>query len=66
MKRIVLIGSIVLIVIGFIGRIYASQTEYIAPDGRLAENGWILIGSLLIVLGLLILIILGISTHKSS
>ena len=60
MKRIVLIISIVLIVVGGIGRVYADQYSYVSADGMLHDSIWLPLGTLMIVLGVFILIVLGI------
>ena len=60
MKRIVLYVSIVLIVIGIIGYIYANQYSHVTPEGMVVDSIWLLIGPLMILVGVLVLIVLGI------
>lgn len=60
MKRNILIVSIVLIVVGIIGRLYADQYSYVTPEGMLVDSPWLLIGTLMILIGVLVLIVLGI------
>ena len=60
MKRIILYVSIVLIVIGIIGRLYAAQYTHVTPEGVLVESAWLPIGTLMIMLGILALLVLGI------
>ena len=60
MKRNVFYISIVLIVIGIIGRLYAAQSAHVTPEGVLVESAWLPIGTLMIVLGILALFVLGI------
>ncbi|RLD09169.1 MAG: hypothetical protein DRI56_04720 [Chloroflexota bacterium] len=60
MKRKVLYSSIVLIVIGTIGRIYAAQYTHVTPEGMLQDSAWLPIGTLMIIIGILALIALGI------
>ena len=60
MKRIILYTSIVLIVIGIIGRLYAAQYAHVTPEGVLVESAWLPIGTLMIMLGILALFVLGI------
>ena len=60
MKRIVLYVSIVLIVVGIIGRLYADQYSHVTPEGMLVDSAWLPIGTLMILVGVLALIVLGI------
>jgi energy-converting hydrogenase Eha subunit C len=60
MKRIILYTSIVLIVIGIIGRLYAAQYAHVTPEGVLVESTWLPIGTLMIIVGILALLVLGI------
>jgi nitrate reductase gamma subunit len=60
MKRIVLYASIVLIVIGIIGRLYADQYSHVTPEGMMVDSAWLPIGTLMILIGVLVLIVLGI------
>jgi len=60
MKRIVLYASIVLIVLGIIGRLYADQYSHVTPEGMVVDSAWLPIGTLMILLGVLALIVLGI------
>ena len=60
MKRIVLYISIVLIVVGTIGRIYADQYSYVTPEGMLVDSPWLPIGTLMIVVGVLGLFVSGV------
>jgi energy-converting hydrogenase Eha subunit C len=61
MKRKILYISIVLIVVGFIGRIYADRYSYVTPEGMLVDSIWLPIGTLMIVIGVLALFVLGIA-----
>ena len=58
--------SIALIVIGIIGRIYAAQYSYVSPEGMVQDSAWLPIGTLMIVIGVLILIVLGIQFMVSA
>ena len=60
MKRIVFYVSIVLIVVGIIGRLYADQYSYVTPEGMLVDSAWLPIGTLMILIGVLALIVLGV------
>ena len=60
MKRIILYTSIVLIVIGIIGRLYAVQDAHVTPEGVLVESAWLPIGTLMIIVGILALFALGV------
>jgi len=60
MKRIVRYASIVLIVLGIIGRLYADQYSHVTPEGMVVDSAWLPIGTLMILLGVLALIVLGI------
>lgn len=57
MKRILLIISIVLIVLGVVGRFVAAQMEYVTEEGMLVESGLTPLSALVLVLGVLLLII---------
>ena len=52
--------SIVLIVVGVIGRIYAAQYSQVTPEGLLVDSAWLPIGTLMVVIGILVLLVLGI------
>jgi len=60
MKRNIFYISIVLIVIGIIGRLYAAQYTHVTPEGLLVDSVWLPIGSLLVIIGILALFALGI------
>ena len=60
MKRNIFYISIVLIVVGVIGRIYAAQYSHVTPEGMLVDSAWLPIGTLMVVIGILVLIVLGI------
>ncbi len=60
MKRIVFYVSMVLIVIGIIGRLYADQYSHVTPEGMVVDSAWLPIGTLMILIGVLALIVLGI------
>jgi len=60
MKRTLLFISIALIVIGAIGRIYANLYSHVTPEGMVVDSIWLPIGTLMFLLGLLLLIISGI------
>ena len=45
MKRNILYISIVLIVVGLIGRLYAAQYTYVTPEGVLVDSAWLPIGT---------------------
>ena len=61
MKRIVLIASIVLIVVGVVAMNLAARAEYVTAEGRLVESMWTPVGALLVVLGVVALIVVGIA-----
>lgn len=60
MKRITFYVSIVLIVAGVVGRLYAAQYSYVTPEGRVVDSAWLPIGTLMLVVGILALVVLGI------
>ncbi len=60
MKRNIFYVSIVLIVIGIIGRLYAAQYSHVTPEGMLVDSIWLPIGTLMIMIGVLALFVLGI------
>ena len=60
MKRNIFYVSIVLIVIGIIGRVYADRYTHVTPEGMLVDSPWLLIGTLMILIGVLALMVLGI------
>ena len=60
MKRNIFYVSIVLIVIGIIGRLYADQYSHVTPEGMLVDSAWLPIGTLMIIIGVLALLVLGI------
>lgn len=60
MKRNIFYVSIVLIVIGIIGRLYADQYSHVTPEGMVVDSAWLPIGTLMIIIGVLALIVLGI------
>ena len=60
MKRNIFYVSIVLIVIGIIGRLYADQYSHVTPEGMVVDSIWLPIGTLMILIGVLALIVLGI------
>ena len=60
MKRNAFYISIVLIVIGIIGRFYAAQYSHVTPEGLLVDSAWLPIGTLMIIIGILALFVLGI------
>jgi len=60
MKRNIFYISIVLIVVGIIGRLYADQYSHVTPEGMLVESIWLPIGTLMIIIGVLVLFVLGI------
>ena len=60
MKRNIFYITIVLIVIGIIGRLYAAQYTHVTPEGVLVDSVWLPIGSLLVIIGILALFVLGI------
>ncbi|NOZ48945.1 MAG: hypothetical protein GXP37_02715 [Chloroflexi bacterium] len=60
MKRYVFYMSIVLIVVGVIGRIYAAQYTHVTTEGVLVDSAWLPIGTLMIAIGILVLFILAI------
>ncbi len=60
MKRNVFYVSIVLIVIGIIGRLYAAQYSHVTPEGMVVDSIWLPIGTLMILIGVLTLFVLGI------
>jgi len=60
MKRNTFYISIVLIVIGIIGRLYADQYSHVTPEGMLVDSIWLPIGTLMVMIGILALFVLGI------
>ncbi len=60
MKRNFFYISIVLIVIGIIGRLYADQYSHVTPEGMLVDSIWLPIGTLMILIGVLVLFVLAI------
>ena len=60
MKRNIFYISIVLIVIGIVGRLYAGQYTHVTPDGLLQDSVWLPIGTLMVIIGVLALFVLGI------
>ena len=60
MKRKIFYISIVLIVIGIIGYLYADQYSHVTPEGMVVDSAWLLIGPLMIIIGILALFVLGI------
>jgi len=60
MKRNIFYVSIVLIVIGIIGRLYADQYSHVTPEVMLVDSMWLPIGTLMIIIGVLALFVLGI------
>ena len=60
MKRRALYISIVLVVIGIIGRLYAAQYSHVTAESMLVDSVWLPIGTLLMVVGILALLVLGV------
>ena len=60
MKRNALIASFIMLVVGIIGRIYASNYTYVDEAGILYDSAWLPIGTLLIVISVVILLVLGV------
>ena len=60
MKRNILYISIVLIVIGVIGRVYGDRYSHVTPEGMLVDSIWLPIGTLMIIIGVLALFVSGI------
>lgn len=50
-----IIMSILLMVSGIIGRLYAANVSYVDANGFLHDSIWLLFGSLLFLIGLLLL-----------
>jgi hypothetical protein len=65
MKRNALIVSIIMLIVGVIGRIYASNYSYVDETGILHDSAWLPIGTLLIVISVVILLGLGISYFRN-
>jgi hypothetical protein len=60
MRRNVFIASIVMLVLGIIGRIYANNYSYVDEAGMLHDSAWLPIGTLLIIISVFILLVLGV------
>ena len=60
MKRSASYISVVLVVIGLIGRLYAAQYGHVTPEGMLVDSVWLPIGTLMMVIGILALLVLGV------
>ncbi len=60
MKRYIFYISIVLIVAGIVGRLYADQYSYVTPEGMVVDSAWLPIGTFMTCVGALALIVLGI------
>jgi len=59
-RKVFLYISIVLIVIGVIGRVYADKSSYVSADGMVHDSAWLPLGSLMVVVGVLTLLVVGI------
>lgn len=57
MTRKLLITSIIMLVLGNIGRIYANNYTYIDTDGILRDTAWLPISAFLLLSGFLLLLI---------
>ena len=55
-----LVISIVLIVAGIIGYIYANQYSHVTPEGMVVDSPWLLVGPLMAMVGILGLFIVSI------
>ncbi len=60
MKRKLLISSLVSILVGFITAKVGDSLSTIGQDGILHDSRWMLIGTLLVVIGLLELVVVGV------
>ncbi|MBI9044963.1 MAG: DUF3955 domain-containing protein [Anaerolineaceae bacterium] len=57
MKRIMLIASIAMIVVGIMGQIYANNYTYVDTNGVLRDSAWMPISAILLFIGFLFLLI---------
>jgi hypothetical protein len=55
-----LVISIVLIVAGIVGYIYANQYSHVTPEGMVVDSPWLLIGPLMGMTGILGLFVVGV------
>ena len=55
-----LVISIVLIVAGIIGYIYANQYSHVTPEGMVVDSPWLFLGPLMAVVGILGLFVVGV------
>ena len=60
MKKIMLYICIVLVLGGFIARNYAARYSHVTPEGMLVDSAWLPVGTLMLLVGILVLIVLGI------
>jgi len=59
-RKIILYLSIILIVVSVIGRVFADQYSYVSADGMVHDSAWLPLGTLMVVVGVLMLVIVGI------
>lgn len=57
MARKLSITSVIMLVVGIIGRIYANNYTYIDANGILRDTAWLPISALLLLIGFLLLLI---------
>ncbi len=57
MTRKLFIASIILLAVGFIGRIYAANYTYVDADGFLRDTAWLPLSTLMLLVGFLLLLI---------
>jgi uncharacterized membrane protein len=59
-RKLFLFLSIILIVVGIIGRVFADRYSYVSADGILHESIWLPLGTLMVMVGVLTLVGVGI------
>lgn len=62
MKRFILYISIVLVIGGLLARNYADRYSFVTSEGMLVDSAWLPVGTLMLLIGLFILIVLGIQS----
>ena len=59
MRTKILYTGFMLIIIGFLGRLYAVSYTHVTPDGVLHDSLWLPIGTFMFLIGSIMLIIVG-------
>ncbi len=57
MTRKMLIAGIILLVAGFIGRIYSANYTFVDANGILHDTAWLPVSALMLLVGLILLLI---------